>query len=257
MWASALIKNPALALGFSSQVNIFIRQVIASSVSAPAIVPPLIKRISRASAFIKAPATLGFSALVIFLQKRQHHSLSVTPPRNHHLSREETGCSKLRNIKKQHDINPKKGETEGSLMKKNVASWTHQGNICFLAGNYTQANAHYYNALRESGALQSVVRYVQKNQDNLQENQKKLHELLTQKYHITLYPGALSILLMSIQKQLKLIENEQACKQLKKKILLHHPKNPRTVRRRPPRTLGEPLRAGDRVRITITPRTRI
>ena len=112
-------------------------------------------------------------------------------------------------------------------MKKNVASWTHQGNTCFLAGNYNQANVHYYNALRESGALQSVVRYVQKNQDNLEEDQENLRELLTQKYHITLIPGALPVLLISIQKELELIENERACQRLKKKILLKHPKTPK------------------------------
>jgi len=111
-------------------------------------------------------------------------------------------------------------------MKKNIASWTQKGNTCFLAGNYNQANAHYYDALLESGALKSVVRYVQKNQDNLQEDQEILRELLKQKYHITLFPGALPILLISIQKELELIENERACQRLKKKILLKHPKTP-------------------------------
>ena len=111
-------------------------------------------------------------------------------------------------------------------MKKNVASWTQKGNTCFLAGEYAQANAHYYNALRESGAWKSVVRYIQKNPDNLQEDQEILRELLKQKYHVTLFPGALPVLLISIQKEIELIENEQACQQLKKKILLKHPKTP-------------------------------
>ena len=109
-------------------------------------------------------------------------------------------------------------------MKKNVESWTQEGNTYFLAGNHTQAILYYYNALRESGALPLVVRYVQKNQDNLQEDQEILRELLTQKYHITLIRGALPVLLISIQKQLKLNENKQACQQLKKKILSKHPK---------------------------------
>ena len=111
-------------------------------------------------------------------------------------------------------------------MKKNVASWTQKGNACFLAGQHSQANAHYYYALRESGAWKSVVRYVQKNQDNLQEDQEILRELLKQKYHVTLFPGALPVLLISIQKEIELIENEQACQQLKKKILSKHPKTP-------------------------------
>jgi len=109
-------------------------------------------------------------------------------------------------------------------MQKNVASWTHQGNTCFLAGKHNQAIPYYYNALRESGALQSVVRYVQKNQDNLQEDQETLRELLKQKYHITLIHGALPVILIGIQKQLEHSENEQACQLLKKKILSKNPK---------------------------------
>ena len=111
-------------------------------------------------------------------------------------------------------------------MKKNVKSETQKGNTCFLARQYRQANAHYYNALLEAGALKSVVRYVQRNQENLQEDQEKLRELLKQKYQITLFPGALPILLISVQKQLDVIEDEQACQQLKKKILSRHPETP-------------------------------
>jgi len=109
-------------------------------------------------------------------------------------------------------------------MKKNVESWTQKGNTCFLAGNHTQAIPYYYNALRESGALKLVTNYVQKNQDNLQEDQETLRELLKQKYHITLINGALPVLLISIQKQLAHIENEHACQLLKKKILSKNPK---------------------------------
>jgi Restriction endonuclease len=111
-------------------------------------------------------------------------------------------------------------------MKKNVASETQKGNACFLTRQYSQANAHYYNALLEAGALKIVVRYVQKNKDNLQEDQDKLHELLKQKYQITLFPGALPIFLISIQKQLDVIEDERARERLKEKILSKHPKTP-------------------------------
>jgi hypothetical protein len=58
-------------------------------------------------------------------------------------------------------------------MKETVESWIQQGNTCFLAGKHDDAILCYYNALKKSG-VQSIVKYAQKNKDNLSENQEML-----------------------------------------------------------------------------------
>ena len=111
-------------------------------------------------------------------------------------------------------------------MKETVESWTKKGNTCFLAGKHNNAINYYYNALEQSGALKSVVKYVQKNTDDLSEDQQLLKELLQTKYDIHLVPGALPLILIATKNQIEEIEEKQAYQQFKKMILSKHPKTP-------------------------------
>jgi cellulose synthase/poly-beta-1,6-N-acetylglucosamine synthase-like glycosyltransferase len=111
-------------------------------------------------------------------------------------------------------------------MKETVESWIQQGNTGFLAGKKNEAIPYYYKALKKSGALNSVVKYVQKNKDNLSEDQEMLKELLHTKYHIHLVHGALPVILLSIKNQIEEIEDAKAYQRFKKLILSKHPKTP-------------------------------
>ncbi|MCJ7571237.1 MAG: restriction endonuclease [Candidatus Thermoplasmatota archaeon] len=110
-------------------------------------------------------------------------------------------------------------------MKEKVESWTQQGNPWFLAGNKSEAITCYYHALKQSGALKSVVKYVQKNKDNLFEDQEMLQELLYTKYHMHLVHHALSLILISTKNQVEEIEETKEYQRFKKLILSKHPKS--------------------------------
>ncbi|VVB62094.1 Restriction endonuclease [uncultured archaeon] len=111
-------------------------------------------------------------------------------------------------------------------MKKTVESWVQQGNTYFLAGKHDDALQCYYKALKKSGALQSVVKYVQKNKNDLSEDQGMLQEYLNTKYHIRLIHAAVPILLISIKNQIEEIETIKTYQQFKKLILSKHPTTP-------------------------------
>jgi len=111
-------------------------------------------------------------------------------------------------------------------MKEAIESLIQQGNTCFLAGKPNDAIHYYYNALEQSGALKTVIKYAQKNKDNLSEDEHLLKELLQTKYDIHLIPGALYCFLIATKKQIEEIEEKEAYQKFKKLILSKHPKTP-------------------------------
>lgn len=115
--------------------------------------------------------------------------------------------------KRNHVMNLKEG-----FMKETIESLTKQGNTWFLAGNNNKALLYYYKTLQQAKALHIVVKYVQKNNDNLYEDQELLKELLQTKYHIPLFPGALPLILTIIKKQVEEKEEKKAYQRFKKII---------------------------------------
>lgn len=111
-------------------------------------------------------------------------------------------------------------------MTVTVESWTQQGNTYFQAGKKNEAITCYYHALKQSGALKSVVKYVQKNKDNLFEDQEMLKELLYTKYNIHLVHQALPLILISTKNQVEEIEEAKEYQRFKKLIVAKHPKSP-------------------------------
>ena len=111
-------------------------------------------------------------------------------------------------------------------MGETVESLIQQGNNAFLAGNQIDAIRYYYKALKKSGALVTIVKYIQKNKNDLYKDQDMFQELLYTKYRIRLANGALSIILMSTKKEIDIQEEKTAFQQFKKIILSKHPKSP-------------------------------
>jgi Restriction endonuclease len=111
-------------------------------------------------------------------------------------------------------------------MKHTIESFIQQGNTWFIAGDNTNAFLSYFQALYHAKALSIVVKYVQKNKDNLFEEQDLLKELLYTKYHIQLVPGAISVILNGIKKQVEEEQKKKAYQRFKKIILSQHPKTP-------------------------------
>ena len=111
-------------------------------------------------------------------------------------------------------------------MPKTVESWMQQGNTYFLAGNREGAILCYFNALKKAGALETVLRYIKKNKNNLSEDQLILQELLYKKYGIRFLYGALPSLLYMLKNQMKEIETTKAYERFKKIILSKYPRTP-------------------------------
>lgn len=111
-------------------------------------------------------------------------------------------------------------------MTDTVELLVQKGNTAFLAGNREDAILCYFNALEKAGALQTVLRYIQKNKENLSEDQLVLQELLYKKYHIRFVHGALPNLLYILKDQIEKIEATNAYQRFKKIILSKHPRTP-------------------------------
>jgi HJR/Mrr/RecB family endonuclease len=109
-------------------------------------------------------------------------------------------------------------------MKDTIESTIQKGNKTFLAGNQIDAMIYYLNALKQSGALESIVKYVKKYKDNVYENQLMLQKLLSTKYHIDIVPGALPLFLIHVKNQMEEIEANIEYERFKKLILSKHPK---------------------------------
>jgi hypothetical protein len=95
-------------------------------------------------------------------------------------------------------------------LKNTVESWTQQGNIYFQAENNSEAQTCYYHAMKQSGALKIVVKYIQRNKDHLFEDQEMFYELLYTKYYMRLVHQALPLILISTKKQVEEIEDDKA-----------------------------------------------
>ncbi|VVB62000.1 Restriction endonuclease [uncultured archaeon] len=111
-------------------------------------------------------------------------------------------------------------------MKQTVESMITQANTWFLAGNTHKALLSYHKALQQAKALTIIENYIQKNKDDIFEDQDLLKELLHTKYHIRLVPGAISAILLSIKKQVEEKEQNKAYQRFKKNILSKNPKTP-------------------------------
>ncbi len=109
-------------------------------------------------------------------------------------------------------------------MTDTVESLVQKGNTAFLAGRQTDAMLYYLDAMKKSGALESVVKYAYKHKHNLFENQLMLQKLLSSKYHIQLVPGALQFFLFNAKNQMKQIEADIEYERFKKLMLSKHPK---------------------------------
>jgi HJR/Mrr/RecB family endonuclease len=107
---------------------------------------------------------------------------------------------------------------------KEVESLIQKGNQAFLAGRQTDAMLYYLDAMKKSGALESVVKYAKKYRDTLFENQLMLQKLLSSKYNIQLVPGALQLLLINVKNQMEKIEADIQYERFKTLMLAKHPK---------------------------------
>jgi hypothetical protein len=109
-------------------------------------------------------------------------------------------------------------------MTDTVESLVQKGNTAFLAGRQTDVILYYLDAMKKSGAFESVVKYVHKHKENLYENQLMLHQLLFTKYHLNFVPGALPFFLVNIKNQLVEMEKKKEYQRFKKLMLAKHPK---------------------------------
>jgi len=109
-------------------------------------------------------------------------------------------------------------------MTETVESLTQQGNRAFLAGRQIDAMLCYLDAMKKSDALESVIKYAKKYNDNLYEHQPMLQKLLATKYHINIVPGALPLFLIHVKNQMEEIEANKAYERFKKLMLSKHPK---------------------------------
>jgi len=107
-----------------------------------------------------------------------------------------------------------------------VESLVQKGNTAFLAGNREDAILCYFNALKKAGALETVLRYIKKNKNNLSEDQLILQELLYKKYGIRFLYGALPSLLYMLKNQIETFETNKAYERFKKIILSKYPRTP-------------------------------
>lgn len=107
-----------------------------------------------------------------------------------------------------------------------VESLTRQGNDWFLTGDNNKAFLCYYKALHQAKALTIVLRYIRRYKENLSENQEMLRTLLREKYHISLVPGAITVLLLNLKQQVDQREEQKAYQRFKVAILSQHPETP-------------------------------
>jgi len=111
-------------------------------------------------------------------------------------------------------------------MKETVESLIQKGNAAYLTGRQTVAILYFLDALKKSGALESVVKYVYKHNENLYENQLMLQKLLDTKYHLHFVAGALPFFLINVKNQLEETQKKEEYQKFKKLMLV---KNPKTV----------------------------
>ena len=109
-------------------------------------------------------------------------------------------------------------------MKETIQSLVQQGNAYFLEGKQIDAMLYYLDAIKKSNALENIIKYAKKYNDNLYENQQMLRKLLLTKYHINIVPAALTSFLVHIKNQMIEIEANKAYERFKKLMLSKHPK---------------------------------
>ena len=114
-------------------------------------------------------------------------------------------------------------------MNDTTESLVQKGNQAFLAGRQTDAMLYYLDAMKKSGALESVAKYAHKHKDNLYENQQMLQRLLSSKYNIQLVPGALQLFLINVKTQMEQIEADLEYERFKKLMLSKHPKTVKQI----------------------------
>lgn len=111
-------------------------------------------------------------------------------------------------------------------MNETVEFLIQKGNTAFLAGNREDAILCYFNALEKAGALETVLRYIKKNKENLSVDQLMLQELLYKKYGIRFVYGALPSLLFFLKNQMETFETTKAYERFKKIIRSKYPRTP-------------------------------